>query len=91
MKILSQNISLNVELFSEFDSVKETIIFLHGFTGSANDWKDTAGLIDDQFNKIAVDLTGHGKSDTPLEVDKYSASSIKWVVTKMVLPISTVW
>jgi len=75
MKILSQNISLNFELFSEIDAVKDTLIFLHGFTGSANDWKKTAGLVDDRFNKIAVDLIGHGKSDTPIEVDKYSAFS----------------
>lgn len=76
MKISTHNISLNVELFSEFNPAKETLIFLHGFTGSANDWKKTAELIDDQFNKIAVDLIGHRKSDTPLEVEKYSASSI---------------
>jgi 2-succinyl-6-hydroxy-2,4-cyclohexadiene-1-carboxylate synthase len=76
MKISTHNISLNVELFSEFEQKKDTLIFLHGFTGSANDWKKTAGLVDDRFNKIAVDLIGHGKSDTPKEVDKYSASSI---------------
>ena len=76
MEILSQNISLNVELFSEFDPVKDSLIFLNGFTGSANDWKKTAELIDDRFNKIAVDLIGHGKSDTPIKVDNYSASSI---------------
>jgi len=76
MKIHTKDISLNVELFSEIDAVKDTLIFLHGFTGSANDWQKTAELIDDSFNKIAVDLTGHGKSDTPVEVDNYSASSI---------------
>jgi len=75
MKILTQNISLNIELFSEIDPDKETLIFLHGFTGSAKDWKKTAELIDDRFSKIAVDLIGHGKSDTPIEIDKYSASS----------------
>jgi len=76
MKIPTQNISLCVELFSEIDAVKDTLIFLHGFTGSAKDWKETTELIDDRFNKIAVDLIGHGKSDTPIEIDKYSASSI---------------
>ena len=76
MKIPTENISLNVELFSEIDAAKETLIFLHGFTGSANDWKKTTELEDDRFNKIAVDLIGHGKSDTPTEVDKYSSSSI---------------
>ena len=75
MKIPTQKILLNVELFSEIDAAKDTLILLHGFTGSVNDWKKTAKLVDDRFNKIAVDLIGHGKSDTPIEIDKYSASS----------------
>jgi len=76
VKILSQNISFNVELFSEFNPANDTLIFLHGFTGSANDWKKTAELIDNRFNKIAVDLVGHGKSDKPDEVEKFTASFI---------------
>jgi 2-succinyl-6-hydroxy-2,4-cyclohexadiene-1-carboxylate synthase len=75
MKILTQNISLNIELFSEIDPKKDALIFLHGFTGSVKDWKKTAELVDDRFYKIAVDLIGHGKSERPIEVDKYSASS----------------
>jgi len=76
MKIPTQNILLNVELFSEIEPTKDFLILLHGFTGSANDWKNTAELIDTSFNKIAVDLIGHGESDAQIEVDKYSASSI---------------
>ncbi len=45
MKISTQNISLNFELLSEIDAVKDALIFLHGFTGSANDWKKTAALV----------------------------------------------
>ena len=76
MKIPDGNISINVELFSEFNAAKNTILFLHGFTGSAEDWKQTANLIDNRFNKIAVDLIGHGKSDSPKNVNVYSTSSI---------------
>ncbi len=76
MKIFSQNISLNVELFSEFNPTKETLFFLHGFTGSAMDWKKTVELVDTSFNKFAVDLIGHGKSDSSTELDKYSPSSM---------------
>jgi 2-succinyl-6-hydroxy-2,4-cyclohexadiene-1-carboxylate synthase len=76
MKIFSQNILLNVELFSEINPSKETLIFLHGFTSSANDWKKTAEIVDNRFNKIAVDLIGHGKSDAPTEFEQYSPSSM---------------
>ena len=76
MKISSQNILLNVELFAEFNPTKETLFFLHGFTGSAMDWKKTAELVENSFNKIVVDLIGHGKSDAPTELEKYSPSSL---------------
>lgn len=76
MKIFSQNISLNVELFSEFNPARETLFFLHGFTGSAMDWKKTVELVDNSFNKFAVDLIGHGKSDSPTELEEYFPSSM---------------
>ncbi len=76
MIVSSENISLNVELFSEINPENDTLIFLHGFTGSANDWLQTTKLIDKRFNKIAVDLIGHGKSDSPLNVEKYSPEKI---------------
>ena len=71
-----ENIKLNFENFSDFDSKKKTILFLHGFTGSANDWKDIAKVLDKRFNKIAVDLIGHGKTSSPNDINFYMIDSI---------------
>ena len=71
-----ENINLNIEQFGEFDPSKKAILFLHGFTGSANDWKDVVTKIDKRFNKIALDLIGHGKSSSPSSVNYYSIDAI---------------
>lgn len=38
------------------------VIFLHGFMGSASDWADIMGGLQNRFFCIAVDLPGHGRS-----------------------------
>ncbi len=76
MIIQYENIKLNIENLTEFDPSKKTILFLHGFTGSANDWTNVFQKIDKRFNKIALDLIGHGKSSSPSSVNYYSAESL---------------
>ncbi len=76
MIISFKNLQLNLEHFSEFNPQKKSILFLHGFTGKAADWKDSANNIDNKFNKIALDLIGHGKSSSPAEIDYYKIESI---------------
>jgi 2-succinyl-6-hydroxy-2,4-cyclohexadiene-1-carboxylate synthase len=75
MIIQYDSIKLNVEHLSEFEQSKKTILFLHGFTGSSNDWNDIAVKIDKRFNKIALDLIGHGKSSSPASVNYYTSES----------------
>jgi 2-succinyl-6-hydroxy-2,4-cyclohexadiene-1-carboxylate synthase len=69
-------ISINVELLSDFSPKKKSILFLHGFTGSANDWKETAEKIDPAFNKIAMDMIGHGKSSSPADIKLYRSGEL---------------
>lgn len=76
MIIQYENVNLNLEKLTEFDPSKKSILFLHGFTGSANDWKDVVEKIDKRFNKLALDLVGHGKSSSPSSINYYMAESI---------------
>lgn len=76
MIIQYESIKLHLENFSDFDRGKKTILFLHGFTGSANDWKDVASKLDKRFNKVAIDLIGHGKSSSPADIRFYVIDSI---------------
>ncbi len=76
MRIKSGEIHLNVELFSSPVNPLGTIIFLHGFTGSSEDWVYSANKIDDRFQKAGIDLIGHGESDSPDEQFKYSLTNV---------------
>lgn len=87
MIIQYENIKLHFENFSDFDRSKKTIIFLHGFTGSANDWKDVATKLDKRYNKIAIDLIGHGKTSSPLDLKFYTIDSITNQLEEIILHV----
>jgi len=70
--------------FTSFDNVKihyevkgkgKPILFIHGFTGSASDWKNkpvTDSLLAHGFKIIMVDLRGNGLSDQPSVASAYA-------------------
>jgi 2-succinyl-6-hydroxy-2,4-cyclohexadiene-1-carboxylate synthase len=72
--IKTSNIALNVEELNFSPAAKETLIFLHGFTGSSTDWKNISSNINGEYKIFAVDLIGHGKSYSPEDVRFYSTS-----------------
>ena len=43
----------------------QTLILLHGFTGSRRSWDHVAPTLSEQFRLIRVDLPGHGESPLP--------------------------
>ena len=44
------------------DAKKPTLVFLHGFLGTLNDWDETIAFLKDDFYCISLDLPGHGNS-----------------------------
>lgn len=59
------------------------IILLHGFTGSLEDWIQFENYFPKNFNLAALDLIGHGKSDSPPQISFYSAESIVRQIKKV--------
>lgn len=49
----------------------ETIIFLHGFTGSTKTWVPIIEQLPETVRCITVDLMGHGKTDSPSDANRY--------------------
>lgn len=43
-----------------------TLVFLHYFGGSAQEWHSVMNQLSDEYRCLAVDLRGHGDSDAPL-------------------------
>ena len=76
MIITSNSIKINFEHFNSFDTKKDCVFMLHGFTGSLEDWQDIYPKLDERFNYIGIDIIGHGDSDSPKEVKYYSTQSM---------------
>lgn len=60
----------------------ETIVLLHGFSGSSQTWVETGvfpGLAKD-YHVIALDARGHGKSDQPHDVSVYGAETAEDII-----------
>lgn len=66
-RIAANGINLNVEMSGEGDA----LVLLHGFTGSAESWSSHIEAFSQRFRVIAVDLPGHGLSDSPGDAARY--------------------
>jgi 2-succinyl-6-hydroxy-2,4-cyclohexadiene-1-carboxylate synthase len=54
----------------------KNVIFLHGFTGSSKDWEEIIPRLSPSFNYYAIDLIGHGNSDSPPDKKFYTTASL---------------
>ena len=52
------------------------LVLLHGFTGDSTTWKSLLGELGQKRKLIAIDIIGHGKSDSPSDVNKYDIVSV---------------
>jgi len=49
----------------------ETVVFLHGFTGSTKTWEPVIENLPENVRYIAIDLLGHGTTTSPSEPRRY--------------------
>lgn len=76
MKITIDRITFNLIVDTTILNQSLTpIIFLHGFTGAAINWKFIFDKLPDNFLPVAIDLTGHGQSDSPHDVSFYTSDA----------------
>ena len=54
----------------------KNVLFIHGFTGSSHDWDNIIIHLPENFNYYAIDLIGHGDSDSPAEKNLYNVDSL---------------
>ena len=76
MKIDVKGVKLNLEYPKEIDKTKDYVLFLHGFTGCAEDWLSVIEQMPAKYNYIALDIVGHGKSDAPGDPAHYNIESL---------------
>ena len=68
--ILVRGIRVNFQVWNE--EGHETIVLLHGFTGSIKTWAQLSKQLPSSIRIIAIDLLGHGKTDAPANASRYS-------------------
>ena len=77
MKLKVDDIQFNLLINeSDINNEKTPVVFLHGFTGRAADWQFIFDKIPKKFSPIAIDLIGHGETDSPENPDYYSFHAI---------------
>ena len=62
------DISYHVEVSGSGDP----LLLLHGFTGSSQNWKPLVSALQGEFQVIAPDLLGHGRTDAPDDPGRYA-------------------
>lgn len=54
----------------------ESLVLLHGFAGSVGTWKTLQDKLAEQYDVIAIDILGHGRTACPLEASRYTMKEI---------------
>ncbi len=60
-----------IHLNAEVRGAGPPLLLLHGFTGSARTWDDHLPALGSRFTAIALDVIGHGLSDSPPDPERY--------------------
>lgn len=60
-----------IELSVEQAGSGPPLLLLHGFTGSAANWSEHARVFAASFTTYAIDLIGHGRSESPPDPQRY--------------------
>ena len=76
MIISTSGVKINVAYFPSAEKESAFVFLLHGFTGSSNDWLEIIPNLNKKYSYVAVDLIGHGQSDSPNELEHYKTPSL---------------
>ena len=71
LRVPLRGVELNVRTAGEGPAT----LLLHGFTGSSATWDSHVAPFERRMKTIAVDLIGHGDSDTPADPENYRMES----------------
>lgn len=85
MKLEIDGIKFNLLLDESSDFENKTpLIFLHGFTGCANDWTFIFNSLPEKYFPVAIDLIGHGETDSPENTSYYTCGAIVHQINSIV-------
>ncbi|WP_033543888.1 2-succinyl-6-hydroxy-2,4-cyclohexadiene-1-carboxylate synthase [Planococcus sp. CAU13] len=69
MKLEIEGVNYHIEILNE--DKDQALVFLHGFTGSSNTWRNMQAYFTD-YKLVLIDLIGHGKTDSTADPERFS-------------------
>ncbi|VAX19524.1 2-succinyl-6-hydroxy-2,4-cyclohexadiene-1-carboxylate synthase, partial [hydrothermal vent metagenome] len=85
MEIKINGITVNIVSQSiEIPNSKTPIVFLHGFTGSANDWEFAMKNMSDKYFPVAIDLPGYGDTEISENIEDYTSNAINNIILSVI-------
>lgn len=69
-KLTVRGLNYHIRLWNE--QSEETIVLLHGFTGSTKTWDRVVKQLPSKIRVVAIDLVGHGETESPPHVARYA-------------------
>lgn len=55
---------------------EETILFLHGFTGSYRTWQPFFPILNKHYQLLSIDVIGHGQTEAPKDYHRYAIDQV---------------
>jgi len=68
-KLMIRGLETHVDIWNE--AAEQTIVALHGFTGSSATWRNLARALP-HMRIVAIDLIGHGQTAVPEQVSRFA-------------------
>jgi 2-succinyl-6-hydroxy-2,4-cyclohexadiene-1-carboxylate synthase len=65
----------------------DPLVLLHGFTGSAENWRELMGQLSHRRRVIAIDLPGHGGTDRPEDIRRYEMGYVALDLARLLAEI----
>lgn len=84
MKVEIENYHLHLTKIQSGDDKSPTLLFLHGFSNSSEEWLFLKNKLNPNLNIYALDFLGHGNSSSPREVSYYKTDSLNIQLNKIV-------
>ncbi len=85
MKVICRGVKYHVKIAG----FGEPLLLLHGFTGNVDTWKSLISPLCSRYQLIMVDIIGHGKTEAPLDVERYQmeqmARDLKEILEQLAL------
>ncbi|PKG22232.1 2-succinyl-6-hydroxy-2,4-cyclohexadiene-1-carboxylate synthase [Niallia nealsonii] len=83
MDIVVDDVAYHVEIYGQGDP----LVVLHGFTGDSSTWYSFIPVWKKTYQLILIDIIGHGKTDSSIDVCKYNILTVANHIKKILVQL----